>query len=148
LLAAAPRPVAAALAVVVRQGRVLLVRRANPPDRGRWGFPGGRIEPGETVVAAALRELAEETGVTAEGGEVLTALDSIHRDGDGSLAHHFVLVAVLCRSTAGEGVAADDALETGWFAPDEVSALGGEASRNVARLAAQAVARAATAPGR
>ncbi len=142
-----PRPIAAVLAVVVRRGRVLLVRRANPPDRGRWGFPGGRIEPGETLVAAALRELAEETGVAAEDGEVLTAIDSIHRDGDERLAHHFVLVAVLCRGSVGEGAAADDALETGWFAPDEVWSLGAAASRNVARLAAQAVAAAAADSG-
>lgn len=134
------KPIAAVLAAVPRGGRVLLVRRAKPPDRGRWGFPGGRIEPGETVIEAALRELQEETGVAVSGGEVLTTFDSIHRDGNGELAHHFVLVAVLCRWLAGEGVAADDALETGWFTPAEISALGGEASRNVAELAERTVA--------
>jgi ADP-ribose pyrophosphatase YjhB (NUDIX family) len=134
-------PVAAVLAAVVREGRVLLVRRANPPDRGRWGFPGGRIEPGETLAAAAIRELREETGVTAQAGPVLSALDSIHRDAGGGLAHHYVLVAVLCRWRAGEGQAADDALETGWFTPAEIEALGDRASANVARVANDAVIR-------
>lgn len=137
------RPVAAVLAAVVRDGRVLLVRRANPPDRGRWGLPGGRIEPGESLAAAALRELREETGVEAEAGPVLTALDSIHRHAAGGLAHHYVLVAVLCRWRAGEGRAADDALETGWYAPAEIAGLGDRASANVARVAGLALAAAA-----
>ena len=137
-----PVPIAAALAVVVRNGRLLLVRRAKPPDRGRWGFPGGRIEPGEPLAAAALRELREETGVIAEDGRVLTALDSIHRDGTGALAHHFVLAAVLCRWVSGEGAPADDALETAWFTPAEIADLAEEASRDVAWLAERAVAQA------
>jgi len=133
-------PVPAVLAVVARGERVLLVRRANPPDRGRWGFPGGRIEPGETLSAAALRELAEETGVVAEAGPVLTALDSIHPASSGGLAHHYVLVAVLCRWAAGEGAAADDALETGWFSLAEIGTLAVDAvSADVARLAALAL---------
>jgi ADP-ribose pyrophosphatase YjhB (NUDIX family) len=106
-------PIAAAIAVVVRGERLLLVRRSHRPDAGRWGFPGGKIEPGETVIAAALRELAEETGVAAEPIEVLTALDVIRRDG--AVLHHYVLIAVLCRWTGGEGAAADDAEDIGWF---------------------------------
>jgi ADP-ribose pyrophosphatase YjhB (NUDIX family) len=134
-------PVPAVLAVVVRGDRVLLVRRANPPDRGRWGFPGGRIEPGEALAAAAMRELAEETGVSAESGPVLTALDSIHAASSGGLAHHYVLVAVLCRWVADEGAAADDALETGWFSAAEIGALAADTvSADVARVAALALA--------
>jgi ADP-ribose pyrophosphatase YjhB (NUDIX family) len=138
-------PVPAVLAVVMRAERVLLVRRANPPDRGRWGFPGGRIEPGEALAAAAIRELAEETGVIAESGPVLTALDSIHAaespGRSGGLTHHYVLVAVLCRWVGGEGAAADDALETGWFSPAEIGTLAADAvSADVARVAALALA--------
>jgi ADP-ribose pyrophosphatase YjhB (NUDIX family) len=128
-------PIPAVLAVVARGGRVLLVRRANPPDAGRWGFPGGRIEAGETLAEAALRELAEETGVSAASGRVLAGLDSIHRRADGGLAHHYVLVAVTCRWLAGEGEAADDALETAWFTASEIDGLGETASRDVAHLA-------------
>ena len=60
----APVPRLAVLAVVLRGEQVLLVRRANPPDAGLWGYPGGKVDWGETVEAAALRELAEETGLT------------------------------------------------------------------------------------
>ena len=110
-----PSPVPAVIAVVVHEGRTLLVRRANPPDAGLWGFPGGRIEYGETVNAAVLRELEEETSVRAEAREVITTLDILDRADDGTLRHHFILIAVLCRWISGTPVAGDDALEAQWF---------------------------------
>ena len=109
-----PRP--AAIAVVRRDGRFLLVRRVNPPDPGRWGFPGGKVEPGETVAEAAVRELAEETGVRAEALRAFDCVDVI-RPG-----FHFVLVAVACRYLTGEAVAGDDAHEAAWFTLDEIEA--------------------------
>lgn len=108
------------LAVLARQGRILLVRRANPPDAGLWGFPGGRIEPGESIFAAAERELAEETGVEGRALRLLDALDVIRHDASGQLAHHFVLLAVECRWIAGMAAPADDALETMWLDPRAV----------------------------
>lgn len=131
-------PIAAAIAVVLRGERMLLVRRSHKPDAGRWGFPGGKIEPGETVAAAALRELAEETGVAAQAVDVLTAVDVIRRDGD--TLHHYVLIAVLCRWQEGEGVAASDAHETGWFDLPAIATL--EKSPDVERVARLALARA------
>ena len=116
------------------------MRRANPPDQGRWGFPGGRIEPGEAVAAAARREVSEETGVTIEPVAPFTTIDVIERDADGRLQHHFVLIAVLCRWIAGEGAPADDALEAAWFTLDGIAALGPAASDAVDTVAAQALA--------
>src|SRR5499433_3734192 len=68
------RPIVGVLAVVMRGDRVLVVRRANPPMPGRWGFPGGVLELGETVAQGAMRELFEETGVVAEAGGPLTGI--------------------------------------------------------------------------
>lgn len=82
-------PVPAVIAVVIRDGRALLVRRAYPPDAGLWGFPGGKVEYGETVAAAALRELREETAVEAKAEGVLTTLDILDRDEAGRLRHHY-----------------------------------------------------------
>lgn len=133
-----PRPVAAVLSVVHRAGAVLLVRRANPPDQGFWGFPGGRIEGGETVFAAAERELREETGVIGSALEVITVLDALDHAADGALRFHYVLVAVACRWIAGEPVAQDDALEARWVMRDAIPTLG-NVSRDVERLASLAV---------
>jgi len=108
-------PIPAVIAVVVHEDRALLVRRANPPDAGLWGFPGGKIEFGETVKDAAIRELREETGVHAAAQDVLTALDVLVRDAGGDIRQHYILIAVQCRWIAGEPIAGDDALEARWF---------------------------------
>jgi 8-oxo-dGTP diphosphatase len=110
-----PSPIPAVIAVVIRNGWTLLVRRANPPDAGLWGFPGGKIEFGETVKDAATRELLEETAVHAEAQDVLTTLDVLVRDTGGDVRQHYILIAVQCRWISGEPVAGDDALEARWF---------------------------------
>ena len=114
------RPVLAALAVAVRGPSVVLIKRRNPPDAGLWGFPGGKVDLGETLAAAAERELREETGIEAEALESFGALDIIGQSDEGRLTHHFVLVPVLCRYIGGEPRAADAALEAEWF---EIAAL-------------------------
>lgn len=134
-----PRPVVAVLAVVLRGDAVLLVQRANPPDAGLWGFPGGKIEFGEPLLAAAARELAEETGVTAAPRRVLDALDACEHAEGGGIRRHFVLVAVLCDWQAGEPVAADDALDARWISLDRMEATL-PLSRDVAALARRAAA--------
>lgn len=137
------RPVAAKIAVVIRQGRVLLVRRRNPPDAGRWGFPGGKIEFGETILAAAERELFEETAVRAKAQQVLTAVDALDYDHESRVRAHFILVAVLCRWVSGRPVAGDDALEADWFdlnTLDEANLAMSFGVADVARQAASLIA--------
>lgn len=131
---APPPPICAVLAVVIRDRQVLLVQRANPPDARLWGFPGGKLEAGETLLDGALRELQEETGVAAVAQRVLTAVDVHERSGDGRLLRHFVLVAVLCRWQGGEPQAADDALDACWIALQDLDRMG-TLSRDVARIA-------------
>jgi 8-oxo-dGTP diphosphatase len=126
------------LAVVRREDRVLLVQRANPPNQGLWGYPGGLQDVGERLTEAALRELKEETGVAARALGPLTALDSIQRDAAGRAEYHFTLVAVLLEWISGEGAAADDAAATRWLSLGEMAANGVPLIRNVedvARLA-------------
>lgn len=101
-------PKLAALAVLRRGPQLLLVQRRNPPDAGLWGFPGGHVELGETAMAAAARELREETGVIAEPERYLTNIDVILPAEDGTVQFHFLLAAVLCRYTSGESQARDD----------------------------------------
>ncbi|MBQ0821280.1 NUDIX hydrolase [Microvirga sp. HBU67558] len=108
-------PIPAVIAVVIRDGYTLLVRRTNPPDAGLWGFPGGKIEFGETVEEATMRELLEETAVHAEAQDVITTLDVITRGSGGQVQQHYILTAVQCRWISGEPIAGDDALEAKWF---------------------------------
>jgi 8-oxo-dGTP diphosphatase len=116
------RPIVGVLAVVMRGDRVLVVRRANPPMPGRWGFPGGVLELGETVAQGAMRELAEEAGVEAEAGGPLTVIDTIDRDPEGRVRYHYTLVAVVGHWRSGEGVAGDDADEVAWLTRAEIVA--------------------------
>ncbi len=136
----ARRPLVATIAAVFREGEVLLVRRANPPDVGRWGFPGGKIEWGETIEEAAIRELFEETGVRGEARQIFTAVDAFDRDATGGLRQQFVLVAVLCDWIAGEPVAGDDALEARWIHLDDLETTSLALSLDIAEVARQATA--------
>jgi 8-oxo-dGTP diphosphatase len=114
------RPIVGVLAVVLRGEKALVVRRANPPMAGRWGFPGGVLELGETVAAGAMRELLEETGVVADPIGPLTVIDTIDRDQEGRVRFHYTLVAVRARWRSGEGIAADDADEVAWLSRADI----------------------------
>jgi len=127
-------PVAAVIGIVVEAGRVLLVRRAKAPDQGLWGYPGGRIELGETISAAVERELREETGLRVSAGPVITVLDSLHHDADGALSHHYLMIAVRCAWVSGTPLAADDALDARWFDAADLPAMQAEMSARVLDL--------------
>ena len=107
----AQRPTPAAGVVCLRGGEVLLIRRGKPPRHGEWSLPGGRIEWGETAAQAALRELREETGVTAELLGLLDVVDGLFKGPDGALERHYLLVDYAARWISGEPVAGDDAAE-------------------------------------
>jgi mutator protein MutT len=132
------RPIPATIAAVVRDGHVLLVRRANPPDAGCWAFPGGKIDAGERLEAAVARELLEETGVRAEPLQVFDAVDVF--DGAGALRRHFILIAVLCRWQSGEPVAGDDASDARWVPLEDLDRHALATSFGVAELAHKAAA--------
>jgi 8-oxo-dGTP diphosphatase len=114
------KPSPAVAAAMVHQGRLLTVRRRYPPNAGMLALPGGRIEPGEPLFEAALRELREETGVVAEAERVLTAIDQFQHDEAGRLLSHFVIVVMVCRWIDGVAVAGDDASEAHWLAAAQV----------------------------
>jgi ADP-ribose pyrophosphatase YjhB (NUDIX family) len=134
------RPIPATIAAVVRDGHVLLVRRANPPDENCWAFPGGKIDAGECIEAATARELLEETGVVAEPLHVFDAVDVFDRDDAGALRRHFILIAVLCRWQSGEPVAGDDARDARWIPLADLEGHELATSFGVARLARKAAA--------
>jgi 8-oxo-dGTP diphosphatase len=102
-----PPPVPAVGVVCLRGDEVLLIRRGAPPRLGEWSLPGGRIEPGEGVRAAALRELHEETGVEARLTGLIDVVDGIFPDA----GRHYVLIDFVAEWISGEPVAGDDAAD-------------------------------------
>lgn len=125
-------PRVGAIAVVLHNDRVLLVQRRNPPDAGKWGFPGGHVESGETALHAAARELAEETGVIARPRHYLTNLDIILRDETGQVQVHYLLAGVVCDFVSGTPVAGDDASAAAWVPFADVAKL--DCSADVQRV--------------
>lgn len=115
-------PKLAALAVVIRENHVLLVKRKNEPDAGLWGFPGGHVDLGETALAAAARELREETGIIGRPLRYLTNIDVIVEADKGAVLFHFLLAAVLCDYVSGDPVANDDVSDATWVCVRDVLA--------------------------
>lgn len=120
------RPIIAVLAVVLRgegpDTRALIVQRAQQPNAGRWGFPGGVLELGETVAEGAMRELMEETGVAAEPAGWLNVHDAVSRDAEGRVQFHYVLIAVRGLWVSGDGEPADDAAACAWASRADIEA--------------------------
>jgi 8-oxo-dGTP diphosphatase len=110
-------------AIIIKDDRVVLVKRAHPPIQGQWSIPGGVLEVGELVRQAAIREAREETGLIVEPGELLGVYDRILRNDEQRVQYHYVLVDFLCRPVGGELRADSDAAEVRWFARDELPAL-------------------------
>jgi 8-oxo-dGTP diphosphatase len=115
------RPFTAALAVCRRGEKVLIAERykAGSSFSGKWGFPGGMQEVGETILAAAARELLEETGIVAEPLRVIDAFDVIGKEADGRVRAHFCLVCVVLAWRSGDGQPLEDASAVGCYTPEE-----------------------------
>lgn len=113
-----PRPEVCVGAIAVADDRLLLVRRGRGPAAGEWSVPGGRVEPGETLAEAVVRELAEETNIEAVCDDLVGWVERIGED------HHFVIldfrVTVL---DDGQPIAGDDAAEAAWVPLADVAEL-------------------------
>ena len=117
-------PIVGVGAVVVDQGRVLLVRRGREPLKGKWSLPGGMLELGESLAGGVTREVAEETGLQVEPIELIELIERIlHEEGpEGQrVRYHYVIADYLCRVVGGTLQAASDVAAVRWVKRSEWS---------------------------
>ena len=119
------RPLVGVGAVIVHGDRVVIVQRGTEPLQGQWSIPGGALEIGETLRECAEREALEETGLRVEATDVLEVFDAIHKESEGRIRYHYVLVDFICRiraayDAAPELKAGGDAVQSKWVTRAEL----------------------------
>jgi len=114
------RPLVGTGALIVQDGKLLLVRRGAQPGMGKWSIPGGLVELGENVQDAMMREVKEEVGFDVEAVKLTDVVDTVTLDRNGRVQYHFVVVNFLARVVGGEFKTATDILEARWAPVGEV----------------------------
>ncbi|WP_208638793.1 NUDIX hydrolase [Vibrio rhodolitus] len=127
-------PRVAVIAATYRDNELLLVQRSKEPQKYGWGYPGGSVNAGESLHAAACRELYEETQVQAVAEKTFEVIEVNEFDATGK-HHHFILLAVLCRYISGEAIASDDALDCKWMSFEQIQTEKNNLIAHVARIA-------------
>lgn len=116
-------PLAAAGAVIKKEGRVLLVKRRYEPSKEKWSIPGGLVELGERVKDAVKREVYEEVGLEIRLIRLIDVIDNITRDKDGRIRYHYILSDYLAVPKSGLLRGNKEVLDLGWFTPEEAAKL-------------------------
>src|SRR5262245_51008128 len=117
------RPFLAVSAAIVRDGKLLVVRRARAPAHGLYTLPGGVVEVGETLTEAVAREVLEETGMTVEPVALAGFREAVARDAQDRVERHFVILCFASRWRAGEPVLNEELDEARWIDPAELAGL-------------------------
>ena len=132
------RPILAVSAAIIRNGKVLIVRRARPPAAGLYTLPGGGVELGETLVEAVVREVREETALVVEPVALAGYREAIARDSDGRIERHFVILPFAAKWIAGEPVLSEELSEAKWLDPAAITGL--NTTAGLAEIVANAMA--------
>jgi ADP-ribose pyrophosphatase YjhB (NUDIX family) len=114
------RPIVGVGALLIKNGKLLLVRRGAKPGQGKWSIPGGLVELGERTRDAVIREVKEECGLDVELERLMDVFDNITRDEKGRIQYQFVVVNFMAKIKGGILKSADDVLEARWVSLNEV----------------------------
>ena len=133
------RPFLAVSAAIVREGKVLAVRRARRPALNLYTLPGGAVEAGETLIDAVKREVREETQIAIEPVALAGHREVITRDAQGRVERHFVILCFAARWLAGEPVLNEELDDARWLKPSELSGL--KTTEGLAEIVAAAAAK-------
>ena len=131
------RPILAVSAAIIRDGKVLIVRRARSPAAGLYTLPGGGVEVGETLLDAVVREVREETALVVEPVALAGYREAIARDDAGRIERHFVILPFAARWIAGEPVLSDELSEALWLDPPAIAGL--DTTAGLAEIVASAL---------
>jgi 8-oxo-dGTP diphosphatase len=132
------RPILAVSAAIIRDGKVLIVRRAREPAKSLYTLPGGGVEAGETLFEAVMREVREETALEVEPVGLAGYREAIGRDGAGRIERHFVILPFAARWLSGEPVLSEELSEAIWLDPAAIAGL--ETTAGLAEIIAAAMA--------
>ena len=133
------RPYLAVSAAIIRDGKVLVVRRARKPALGIYTLPGGVVEAGETLTRALTREVREETALAIEPVALAGHREVIVKDADGRIERHFVIMCFASRWVSGEPVLNEELDDARWIDPAELANL--RTTEGIAEIVATAVKR-------
>ena len=132
------RPILAVSAAIIRDSKVLIVRRAREPASGLYTLPGGGVEVGETLFEAVKREVREETALEVEPVGLAGYREAIGRDADGRVERHFVILPFAARWIAGQPLLSEELSEAIWLDPAAISGL--KTTAGLAEIVAAAMA--------
>jgi ADP-ribose pyrophosphatase YjhB (NUDIX family) len=114
------QPVVGVGAVIIKEGKIALIKRGNEPSRGKWTIPGGLVELGESPDKAVVRETKEETGLDVDNPSLMDVVSNVDLDEKGKVKYHYVIIDYLVHVKAGKAQAASDAVELRWLAFNDV----------------------------
>jgi len=114
------QPVVGVGSVIVKDGKLVLIKRGNEPSKGKWSIPGGHVELGECLETAVIRETKEETCLDADNPRLVDVVDNVDLDEQGKIKYHYVIVDYLVHVKSGDIQAASDAAELRWVPFGEV----------------------------
>lgn len=131
------RPFLAVSAAIIRDGKVLVVRRARKPALSLYSLPGGVVEAGETLAEAVTREVREETALTIEPVALAGNREVIVRDANGHIERHFVILCFAAHWLSGEPVLNEELDDARWIEPAELADL--ETTEGLAEIVTAAI---------
>ncbi len=114
------QPIVGIGAVIIQDGKIVLIKRGNEPSKGKWTIPGGLVELGESLEAAVIRETEEEVCLQVDNPSLIGVVDNVDLDEHGKVKYHYVIIDYLVQVIAGNIQAASDAAELRWVPFDEV----------------------------
>ncbi len=116
------QPVVGVGAVIIKEGKIALIKRGNEPSKGKWTIPGGLVELAESPEQAVIREGEEETGLTVDNPTLIDVVSNVDLDEQGKVKYHYVIIDYLVHVKSGTAKAASDAEELRWVPFQEVEA--------------------------